>query len=113
MENYWSTGRFHPDRDKFTDPSFLQRINFNRPMNEWLRLWDAFARFFRRRRYITRWWILQELTLTCHILMLCSRHEMPWDKMGELCAFLAKIGFDLDPTARIIAKEKFRNTRPP
>jgi hypothetical protein len=27
LKNYWDTGRFHPDRDKLTDPGFLQRIN--------------------------------------------------------------------------------------
>jgi hypothetical protein len=113
MKNYWDTGRFHPDRDRFMDPGFLQRINFNLPMDEWIRLWDAFSRFFRRRRYFDRGWILQELALTRHILMLCGRHELPWDKMCELCAFLSKSGFEMELSSRVMTMGNFQVARPP
>lgn len=78
MKNYQVAGRFHPDRDKLTNHGLLQKINFNVSMEEWLGLWDACARFFRRRRYITCGWIIQGLAVTRSILMLCGKHELPW-----------------------------------
>lgn len=58
LRDYWGTGHFHPDHDKFLDPGFLRKIKFDLPMDDWIRLWVSFARFFRRRRYFTRGWIL-------------------------------------------------------
>ena len=113
LKNYWNTGRFHPDRDILTDPGFIRRISFNRPMAEWMHLWDCYSRFFRQRRYFTRGWILQELALTRNILMLCGKHELPWDKLCELSAFLAKSGFEVELAARTMRNGNFQDTRPP
>lgn len=45
--------------------------------------------------------------------MLCGRHELPWDKMGELCTFLASSGFESELASLVIVKENFHDTRPP
>lgn len=49
--------------------------------------WLSLVKLFQR-RYFTRAWIIQEVTVAQKRLAICGRHDIPWDEIVEVSKFL-------------------------
>lgn len=63
------------------DPAFTSRLGVAPPGGSWTDVWQKYFRFCRRRRWFSRAWIVQEVILARHVIVLCGPKDIRWDKM--------------------------------
>ncbi|KAB5582344.1 heterokaryon incompatibility protein-domain-containing protein [Coniochaeta sp. 2T2.1] len=63
------------------DPAFTSRLGVTPPGGSWVGVWQAYFRFCRRRRWFSRAWIVQEVVLAGHVMVLCGGKDVEWPRM--------------------------------
>ncbi|KAB5586221.1 heterokaryon incompatibility protein-domain-containing protein [Coniochaeta sp. 2T2.1] len=63
------------------DPAFTSRLDVTPPGGSWAGVWKAYFRFCRRRRWFSRAWIVQEVVLASHVVVLCGGKDIEWPRM--------------------------------
>ncbi|OIW23037.1 hypothetical protein CONLIGDRAFT_146567 [Coniochaeta ligniaria NRRL 30616] len=63
------------------DPAFTSRLGVEPPGGSWTTVWHKYLSFCRRRRWFSRAWIVQEVTLARHVIVLCGPKDIEWDRM--------------------------------
>lgn len=63
------------------DPAFTSRLGIEPPGGSWMALWHKYFSFCRRRRWFSRAWIVQEVTLARHVIVLCGPKDIEWARM--------------------------------
>lgn len=57
--------------------------------------WKGYARFYDQRRWFSRAWVLQELTLARHVVVLAGKSRLEWDEMAALANIVSLNGLGL------------------
>jgi hypothetical protein len=84
------------------DPGFTARLGVVPPGGSWVEVWREYFRFCRRRRWFSRAWVVQEVTLARQVVVLCGEREVEWDRMvamGEVMVLLGwqgQVGLGVD-----------------
>ncbi|EKG16507.1 hypothetical protein MPH_06283 [Macrophomina phaseolina MS6] len=60
---------------------------------DWYQIWWAYFRFFRRRRWFYRAWVVQEVALAGKIDVFISSVVLPWDNVYALAKFILCSGW--------------------
>lgn len=60
---------------------------------DWYQYWWAYFRFFRRRRWFYRAWVVQEVALAGNVDVFVSDVILPWDNIVELARFMLCSGW--------------------
>jgi len=71
---------------QITRPGVLQRLDIS--LDRWLKYWKSYGRFYRRRRWFNRAWIVQEVTLGRKIAVRCGQASLDVGKMTLLMGVL-------------------------
>jgi len=82
-------GRCSKDELRLITPKTLQDdavIKLLAPCHG-IECWNLLAKFFKR-RYFTRVWVIQEVTLAKQVLVLCGTYSIDWDEIAKVSRFL-------------------------
>ncbi|KAM5357150.1 hypothetical protein ACJZ2D_016563 [Fusarium nematophilum] len=71
--------RLYGTQPPFLDESILSAVG--QTQAEWCSRWASYARFYCRRRWFSRIWIMQECTCAREITVLCGSTELLWDRL--------------------------------
>ncbi|KAH8907342.1 hypothetical protein BR93DRAFT_692937 [Coniochaeta sp. PMI_546] len=63
------------------DPAFTSRLGVTPPGGDWTGVWHKYFSFCRRRRWFSRVWIVQEVVLARHVIVLCGPKDIEWARM--------------------------------
>ncbi|KAL1628632.1 hypothetical protein SLS56_005741 [Neofusicoccum ribis] len=105
-EFVWLHTKFMPALDWLIDnhtTAVLQRSPLDNIFREgsgfsvtdWYQYWWAYFRFFRRRRWFYRAWVVQEVALAGKIDVFISDVVLPWDSVSGLARFVMCSGWGL------------------
>ncbi len=68
------------------DPKFLKYLNMT--LERWLALWESYARFYRRRRWFSRVWVIQEIAFPQKIIVRCACARLDWERMVSIAVYI-------------------------
>jgi hypothetical protein len=57
--------------------------------------WNGYAKFYDERRWFSRAWVLQELTLARNVVVLAGNSKLDWDEMSALANIMSMNGLGL------------------
>ncbi|KAH8649400.1 heterokaryon incompatibility protein-domain-containing protein [Tricladium varicosporioides] len=57
--------------------------------------WNSYAKFYHERRWFSRAWVMQELTLAPDVIILAGRSRLDWDDMTTLANIISLNGLGL------------------
>jgi hypothetical protein len=73
---------------KLFDPEVLSYLRID-SLEEWRSDWQSYYRFYGRRRWFNRVWVLQEFALAKMLIMFCGSKILPsWETLRNVEAFL-------------------------
>ncbi|KAG4441387.1 hypothetical protein IFR05_003144 [Cadophora sp. M221] len=74
------------------DPAFLNKIGIE-SAEEWIEMWQKYFRFFQRRRWFRRAWIVQEVALARDLTFQCGEKTLLWKDVYQLGLLLRDSGW--------------------
>ncbi|KAH7343023.1 heterokaryon incompatibility protein-domain-containing protein [Rhexocercosporidium sp. MPI-PUGE-AT-0058] len=74
------------------DSDFLQKVGIE-SADEWIEMWRKYFRFFQRRRWFRRAWIVQEVALARDLSFQCGKKTLLWKDVYELGLLLRDSGW--------------------
>lgn len=74
------------------DPNFLERLGVE-SAEDWIKMWQKYFRFFQRRRWFRRAWIVQEVALARDITFQCGEKTVLWKDVYALGLLLRDSGW--------------------
>ena len=65
--------------------------------NLWQKVWLSYFRFYDKRRWFQRAWVVQEFALSRNLILLCGHHFLPqWQILLAVDTFLQQSGWEND-----------------
>ena len=95
-----------PERDKLlsirpSDPEVLTLLEID-SFEEWYSDWAAYFRFLHRRRWFSRAWVMQEVSLAEHVEFICgSAIPSSWEEIFGMSIFLAAVDWEDELRSRV------------
>ena len=74
------------------DPIFLKRLGVD-SAQDWIEMWQKYFRFFQRRRWFRRAWIVQEVALAKDLTFQCGEKTLSWKDIYALGLLLRDSGW--------------------
>ncbi|KAL5329271.1 hypothetical protein ACEPPN_002782 [Leptodophora sp. 'Broadleaf-Isolate-01'] len=74
------------------DPAFLHKIGIE-SAEDWTQMWQNYFRFFQRRRWFRRAWIVQEVALARDLTFQCGEKTLLWKDVYKLGLLLRDSGW--------------------
>jgi hypothetical protein len=88
--------------------TLLARLDINPPCGDWLKCWAKYHSFCRRRRWFSRMWVVQEVTLARRIIVRCGESSLSWENIELLGNMLTLLGWQ--NALALQARESFGRT---
>ncbi|KUJ24386.1 uncharacterized protein LY89DRAFT_713249 [Mollisia scopiformis] len=74
-------------------PKLLAHLNLQLPHGDILLCWEKYLEFCRRRRWLSRIWIVQEVALARDIVVECGETSLVWDHLQTLGRLIKALGW--------------------
>jgi len=76
------------------DPGFTSQLGVSPPGGVgWMECWERYFTFYRRRRWFSRAWIVQEVALAKQVVVLCGDRVIEWRRMVAMGELLRSLGW--------------------
>ncbi|KAJ9149450.1 hypothetical protein NKR23_g4217 [Pleurostoma richardsiae] len=80
-------------RQRPLDPRFTEKLGVVPPGGSWYACWEEYFTFLRRRRWFSRSWVVQEVSLAREVALQCGPQTISWQVVSQLGDFIAKVGW--------------------
>lgn len=74
-------------------PEFMSELNISKDPSEWATIWNKYLAFYRRRRWFSRSWVVQEVALARNVIVQCGTLALHWETMCQLSKIFQLLGW--------------------
>jgi hypothetical protein len=86
----------HPDPDRLSmlekeiplGPPLMRMLGLDESVERWGQYWRSYFRFYARRRWFQRAWIIQEVALARFVVVRCGAASLLWMQMCDMATML-------------------------
>ncbi|KAK8071168.1 heterokaryon incompatibility protein-domain-containing protein [Apiospora hydei] len=82
-------------RQQPLDPAFAARLGVSVPGGSWRACWRKYGEFYRRWRWFTRAWVVQEVTLARNKRVMFGKYIIDWNKLALLGVLIVVFNWEM------------------